>query len=454
MTTGKKHIVLNAFTMNSVGHINHGLWTHPRDRSVEYKTLDHWTSLAKTLERGLFDGVFLADILGVYDVYDSSVDLTLREAIQLPLNDPSLLISGMAAVTRHLGFGVTVNVNAEAPYLFARRMSTLDHLTGGRIGWNIVTGYLDSAARALGQDAQAAHDSRYDSADDYLEVLYKLWEGSWADDAVRADREARIYADPSKVHAVSHAGPFYQMSGYHLSEPSIQRTPVIYQAGTSGRGRQFAIRHAECVFITATDKAAARKTSRLLREELVAAGRRANDIKILVGITVVADRTSKAAQEKYAGYLRYANPEAGLAHFSASTGIDFSRYGLDETIAYGGPSNASQSAAQVAQQRGWTRRQLLAEMTIGGRYPTIVGDGSEVADELQDWIVEGEIDGFNLTRTVMPESYEDFIEYVVPALQDRGIYKTEYAEGSLRNRLFGEGNRLPSRHAGASFRSL
>ncbi|MBZ5760699.1 MULTISPECIES: LLM class flavin-dependent oxidoreductase [Rhizobium] len=454
MTTGKKHIVLNAFTMNSVGHINHGLWTHPRDRSVEYKTLDHWTSLAKTLERGLFDGVFLADILGVYDVYDSSVDLTLREAIQLPLNDPSLLISGMAAVTRNLGFGVTVNVNAEAPYLFARRMSTLDHLTGGRIGWNIVTGYLDSAARALGQDAQAAHDSRYDSADDYLEVLYKLWEGSWADDAVRADREARIYADPSKVHAVSHAGPFYQMSGYHLSEPSIQRTPVIYQAGTSGRGRQFAIRHAECVFITATDKAAARKTSRLLREELVAAGRRANDIKILVGITVVAERTSKAAQEKYADYLRYANPEAGLAHFSASTGIDFSRYGLDENIAYGGPSNASQSAAQVAQQRGWTRRQLLAEMTIGGRYPTIVGDGSEVADELQDWIVEGEIDGFNLTRTVMPESYEDFIEYVVPALQDRGIYKTEYAEGSLRNRLFGEGNRLPSRHAGASFRSL
>ncbi|WFS00588.1 LLM class flavin-dependent oxidoreductase [Rhizobium tumorigenes] len=454
MTTGKKHIVLNAFTMNSVGHINHGLWTHPRDRSVEYKTLDHWTSLAKTLERGLFDGVFLADILGVYDVYDRSVDLTLREAIQLPLNDPSLLISGMAAVTRHLGFGVTVNVNAEAPYLFARRMSTLDHLTGGRIGWNIVTGYLDSAARALGQNAQAAHDSRYDSADDYLEVLYKLWEGSWADDAVRADREARIYADPSKVRAVSHDGPFYQMSGYHLSEPSIQRTPVIYQAGTSGRGRQFAIRHAECVFITATDKAAARKTSRLLREELVAAGRRADDIKILVGITVVADRTSKAAQEKYADYLRYANPEAGLAHFSASTGIDFSRYGLDENIAYGGPSNASQSAAQVAQQRGWTRRQLLAEMTIGGRYPTIVGDGSEVADELQDWIVEGEIDGFNLTRTVMPESYEDFIEYVVPALQDRGIYKTEYAEGSLRNRLFGEGNRLPSRHAGASFRSL
>jgi alkanesulfonate monooxygenase SsuD/methylene tetrahydromethanopterin reductase-like flavin-dependent oxidoreductase (luciferase family) len=243
------------------------------------------------------------------------------------------------------------------------------------------------------------------------------------------------------------------MEGYHLSEPSIQRTPVLYQAGTSGRGRQFAIRHAECVFITAPDKASARKTSRLLRETLVAAGRRADDIKILVGITVIADRSRQVAQEKYAEYLRYASPEAGLAHFSASTGIDFSRYELDDTIAYGGPSNASQSAAQLAQQRGWTKRQLLGELAIGGRYPTIVGDGSQVADELNDWIVEGEIDGFNLTRTVTPESYEDFIAYVVPALQDRGIYKTAYAEGSLRNRLFGEGNRLPPRHAGSTFRA-
>lgn len=170
----KKQILLNAFNMNSVGHINHGLWTHPRDRSDQYKTLNYWTSLAETLERGLFDGIFLADIVGVYDIYQNSVDLTLRESIQLPVNDPLLLVSGMAAVTRHLGFGITVNLNSEAPYLFARRMSTLDHLTGGRVGWNIVTGYLDSAARALGQDGQADHDTRYDRADDYLEVLYKL----------------------------------------------------------------------------------------------------------------------------------------------------------------------------------------------------------------------------------------------------------------------------------------
>ncbi|HEY0123536.1 MAG TPA: LLM class flavin-dependent oxidoreductase [Rhizobium sp.] len=448
----KKQILLNAFNMNSVGHINHGLWTHPRDRSDQYKTLDYWTSLAGTLERGLFDGIFIADIVGVYDVYQNSVDLTLRESIQLPVNDPLLLVSGMAAVTRHLGFGITVNLNSEAPYLFARRMSTLDHLTGGRIGWNIVTGYLDSAARALGQDGQADHDTRYDRADDYLEVLYKLWEGSWDDDAVRADRQARIFADPAKVRPIHHRGPFYQVEGYHLSEPSIQRTPVLYQAGTSGRGRRFAARHAECVFITATDKNAARATSRILRQAVVDAGRRPEDVKILVGITVIPDRSRQAAREKYEDYLRHASPEAGLAHFAASTGIDFSRYELDDPISYG-TSNAIQSATQLAEQRGWTKRQLLKELAVGGRYPVIVGDAGDIADELESWITDGAIDGFNLTRTVTPESYEDFIDIVVPALQDRGIYKTAYAEGSLRNRIFGEGDRLPVRHAAAAFRN-
>jgi FMN-dependent oxidoreductase (nitrilotriacetate monooxygenase family) len=449
--TKKKQILLNAFNMNCVGHINHGFWTHPRDHSPEYKTLNYWTSLAATLERGLFDGIFLADIVGVYDIYQGSVDLTLRESIQLPVNDPLLLVSGMAAVTKHLGFGITVNLNSEAPYIFARRMSTLDHLTGGRMGWNIVTGYLDSASRALGLDGQLEHDSRYDRADDYLDVLYKLWEASWDDDAVIVDRARRIYADPSKVRAIHHDGPYYKSDGYHLSEPSPQRTPVLYQAGTSGRGRQFAARHAECVFINATDRNAARATSRALREAVVAAGRKPDDIKIFLGITVIAGQTQKQAEEQFAEYKSYANPEAGLAHFAAGTGIDFSRYELDEPITYG-TSNAIQSVTQVAKQKGWTKRQLLAEVEIGGRYPLIVGDAAHVADELSSWIEEGEIDGFNLARTVTPESYEDFIDIVVPELQARGIYKTAYAEGTLRNKIYGEGGHLPTRHAGASFR--
>lgn len=451
MATRKKQILLNAFNMNSVGHINHGLWAHPRDQSHRYKTLDYWISLAATLERGLFDGIFLADILGVYDVYQGSADLTLRESIQLPVNDPLLLVSAMAAVTRNLGFGITVNASADAPYIFARRISTLDHLTDGRAGWNIVTGYLDSAARGLGLDNQIEHDTRYDRADDYLDLLYKLWEGSWEDDAVLIDKERRIYADPSKVHVIDHQGPFYRSHAYHLAEPSPQRTPVLYQAGTSGRGKQFAARHAECVFIAAPDKNSARAASRSLREAVVAAGRKPEDIKIFLGITVITDRSVSAARDKHAEYLRYTNPEAGLAHFSASTGIDFSRYDLDETIIYG-KSNASQSTTQIAQQRGWTKRQLLQELAMGGRYPVVVGDATEVADELSSWMDEGEIDGFNLTRTVVPESFEDFIDIVVPALQERGLYKTAYEQGSLRRKLFGEGDRLPDRHIGASFR--
>lgn len=451
MTT-KKKILLNAFNMNCVGHINHGLWTHPRDRSSEYNTLGYWTSLAQTLERGLFDGIFLADIAGVYDIYQGNVDLVLRESVQLPVNDPLMLVSAMAAVTKHLGFGITVNLGTEQPYIFARRMSTLDHLTDGRIGWNIVTGYLDSAARALGKTALEEHDSRYDRADDYLELCYKLWEGSWQDNAVVNDKAARIYADPARVRKVSHHGRFYQSEGYHLAEPSRQRTPVLYQAGTSGRGQQFAARHAECVFITATDKAAARAASRAIRAAAAAEGRRPDDVRIFVGITVIPGRTEAEAKEKFEEYKRYASQEAGLAHFAASMGIDFSKYDLDEPISYG-TSNSIQSVTQLAKQRSWTKRQLLEQVEIGGRYPRIVGDGGQVADELAAWIEEGEIDGFNLTRTVTPESYEDFIDIVVPELQERGLYKTAYEEGSLRHRLFGEGDRLPERHFGAQFRN-
>ena len=447
----RKQILLNAFNMNSVGHINHGLWTHPRDQSHRYKSLDYWTSLAATLERGLFDGIFLADIIGVYDVYQGSVDLTLKESIQLPVNDPLLLVSAMAAVTENLGFGITVNLNSDEPYLFARRMSTLDHLTDGRIGWNIVTGYLDSAARALGQDVQAEHDSRYDRADEYMEVLYKLWEGSWDDDAVVVDKERRIFADPSKVRAIAHEGRFYKSHGYHLAEPSKQRTPVLYQAGTSGRGRKFAARHAECVFITANDKASARAASRLLRQEAAEAGRRPEDLKIFVGITVIPAATAAEAKDKHREYLHYASPEAGLAHFSAGTGIDLSRYDLDEPIHYG-TSNAIQSVTQLAKQRGWTKRQLLGELAVGGRYPVVVGDGAAIAAELASWIEEGEIDGFNLTRTVVPESYEDFVAHVVPVLQEQGLYKREYAAGSLRRKLFGAGDRLPASHTATSAR--
>ena len=452
MAAQRTPLLLNAFNMNCVGHINHGLWTHPRDRSTDYRLLPYWTNLARTLERGLFDGLFLADIVGVYDVYRQNVDVTLRESIQLPVNDPTLLVSAMAAVTSHLGFGVTVNLSYEPPYLLARRFSTLDHLSGGRIGWNIVTGYLDSAARAMGLGEQLPHDERYERADEYLDVLYKLWEGSWEDGAVRRDKATRVFADPAKLHRVRHAGRYYNVDGYHLAEPSPQRTPVLFQAGSSGRGQRFAARHAECVFISPPNRQVARETVRTLREQLVRAGRRPDDVKVFVGAAVVPGASAAEAREKYADYLHYASREAGLAHFAASTGVDYAQYDLDAPVDYAG-GNAIESAARTARQQGWTRRKLLEMFELGGRYPAIVGSASQVADELQAWVDEAGVDGFNLSRTVVPESYEDFVDLIVPELQNRGLYKTAYAPGTLRHKLFGAGDTLPERHAGAQFRA-
>lgn len=446
-----KKILLNAFNMNCVGHINHGLWTHPRDRSTDYKSLSYWTALAQTLERGLFDGLFLADILGVYDIYGGNVDLTLKESIQLPVNDPSIPVSAMAAVTKNLGFGVTFNLGSEPPFLLARKLSTLDHLTDGRVGWNIVTGYLDSAARALGLPRQKDHDLRYEEAHEGLELLYKLWEGSWADDAVLRDRANRIFADPEKVRKIIHHGKFFDCEGFHLCEPSPQRTPVLYQAGTSSKGSAFAARHAECIFIAAPDKPSAKATAETLRAQAVAQGRRPDDIKILMGLSVITGKTEAEARDKAEDYRRYASPEAGLAHFSASLGVDLKKFGDDDPIGLG-PVNAIQSASDTARQKGWTKAKLLKTLGLGGRYPLIVGDPDQVAQDMASWIEEGGVDGFNLTRTVVPESFEDFVRFAVPALQERGLYKTSYAEGTLRQKIFGEGDRLPARHAASHFR--
>lgn len=448
-----KQILLNAFNMNCIGHINHGLWTHPRDTSTEYKTLRYWTDLARLLERGLFDGLFIADIVGTYDVYGKSLDVPLREAIQVPVNDPLLLVSAMAGATRHLGFGLTANLTYEAPYLFARRLSTLDHLSDGRIGWNIVTGYLDSAARAMGLAQQPEHDRRYDQADEYLQVLYKLLEGSWDQDAVVNDRQRRVYAEPGKVHKVLHQGEFYTVEGYHLCEPSPQRTPVLFQAGSSARGLAFAGNHAECVFISGQDKPATRAQVDKVRAAARAAGRDPHALKVFMGITVVVAATEQQAQAKHAEYLRYASAEAGVAHFAASTGIDFAAYELDEPIG-ANQGNAIQSATRQLQENPWTRRRLLEQHALGGRYVTLVGAPEQVAEQLIAWIDETGLDGFNLTRTVTPESYEDFIDLVIPQLQQRGRYKTAYSEGTLREKLFASDHPyLPADHPGAGYRT-
>jgi len=443
-----REIRLNAFDMACIGHIQHGMWTHPRDRSTDYRSLDHWVSLARTLERGLFDGLFLADVLGVYDVYGGLPDASLRGAVQVPLIDPALLIPVMAHATAHLGFGVTCNLAYEPPYLFARRMSSLDHLTNGRIGWNIVTGYLDSAARGMGFDTQMLHDDRYDLAEEYMQVVYALWEGSWDDDAVLCDRAAGVYADPARVHRVRHDGRQYRLDALHLCEPSPQRTPVLYQAGASDRGRAFAGKHAECVFVNGSSKA---NVARLVADLRARAAPRT--LRTFVGATVVVGRTEREAQDKLAEYRRYASVEGALAHAAASLGIDFARFGMDEPID-GSASQAIQSNVEAmsrAMGPGWTKRDLIDRFVLGSRQLPIVGDPAQVADALVAWVEEADVDGFNLARTVAPECLEDFIALVIPVLQERGRYKRDYDAGTYREKLFGTA-RLQAPHPATAFR--
>jgi FMN-dependent oxidoreductase (nitrilotriacetate monooxygenase family) len=445
----KREIRFNAFDMACIGHIQQGMWTHLRDRSADYLSLDYWMGLARLLEEGLFDGLFLADVLGIYDVHGGNGDAAIRNAVQVPLLDPMLIVPAMAAATRNLGFGVTCNLAWESPALMARRFSTLDHLTKGRIGWNIVTGYLDSAARAMGLDRQMAHDDRYDLADEYMEILYRLWEESWAADAVKRDRAAGIYADPARVKRITHQGRQYRLDAPHLVEPSPQRTPVLYQAGASDRGRGFAAQHAECVFLNGGPKPHVAKLVADLRAR--AAPR---PIRIFVGATLIIGRTRAEAEAKLAEYRQHASIEGALAHASASLGIDLARFDLDEELPEAGQSQAIRSnveALRAATPRA-TKRALIDRMVLGSRQPPIVGSVEEVADELIAWMDQADVDGFNLSRTVTPECLEDVVRLLVPALQERGRYKRGYAAGTYREKLFGAGPLLVAPHPAAGFR--
>lgn len=229
----KKRILLNAFDMNCPSNQSPGLWSHPDNEAHRYTDINYWIEFAQLLEEAQFDSVFLADVLGPYDVYEGKRDAGLRQAVQSPINDPLLIVPAMAAVTKNLSFGITASVTHEHPYTFSRRMSTLDHLTKGRVGWNVVTSYLKSAALNMGLDEQIGHDDRYAIAEEYLDVCYKLWEKSWDEDAVVRDVERKMYVDPDKVHDIQHKGKYFTVPGAHLCEPSPQRTPVIFQAGLS-----------------------------------------------------------------------------------------------------------------------------------------------------------------------------------------------------------------------------
>ena len=450
-----KEIRLNAFEMNCVAHQSPGLWRHPRDRSRDYKRLDYWIELAGILERGLFDGLFIADVLGVYDVFGGDARAALKHAAQIPVNDPAMLISAMAAATRHLGFGVTANLSFEPPYAFARRMSTLDHLTRGRIGWNIVTGYLDSAARGAGRDKQTAHDERYDIAEEYMQVVYKLWEGSWADDAVIADAERGIFVDPDRVRKVRHQGANFRIDAIHLCEPSPQRTPVLYQAGTSPAGRAFAGRHAECVFLSGPSQAAIKPRVAALRSQAGTCGRDRASLRVFALATTILGETDAEAQAKHEDFRRYADLEGALTLISGWTGVDFAKLDPDQVVQHvenEAGRTALENITRADPSRTWTVRQAAEHVALGGIGPVFIGSPATVANHMEAWVDATDIDGFNLAFAIRPETFADVADLLVPELQRRGRYKRSYSEGTLREKLFGGSARLQRPHAAAEHR--
>jgi alkanesulfonate monooxygenase len=443
-----KKFYFNAFEMNTPVHQSPGLWAHPKDRAWQYKDLEYWTDLAGILEEGIFSAIFIADGIGYYDVYKSSVSPAIAEAAQIPLADPLQVAGPIAQATKHIGIGITSSTTFEHPYIFARRIATADHYTKGRVGWNIVTSHIT-------QTKLLQHDTRYEVADEYLEVIYKLLEGSWEDDAVVRKREKRIFADPDKVHEIGHKGRYFEVQGISLTEPSPQRTPVLFQAGTSEAGRKFAARHAEAVFVSTSEKHELKEYVEDIRKRAAAEGREAKKLLVFALITIIVDETDEKAKAKLEEYQKYVSIEGALTLLSGWTGSDLSRYALtDSSKKIEIDADISSSFANdLIHGKERTIEDVAKWIGIGGPGPTFVGSAKKVADELQEWVEETDVDGFNISYVVAHETFKDIVKYLVPELQRRGVYPTSYKKGTLREKLFGY-SRLPVSHPAAHYRDI
>ncbi|SPO02048.1 related to DUF895 domain membrane protein [Cephalotrichum gorgonifer] len=333
----------------------------------------------------------------------------------------------MAAVTKSLSFGITASTSYEAPFALARRFSTLDHLTNGRVAWNVVTSYLESAAKNFGLQNQISHDERYAMADEFLEVAYKLWEGSWRDDAVVRDDVLKRYVHPDSVRRIDHEGRYYQVAGPHLVEPSRQRTPFIFQAGASKAGKLFATKHAKAMFLPGMEIVAVARLVKEIRRSALEQGRDPRSLKLLAGLHVVLGETDELASRKYEEYLSYADMEGSLALFGGWTGTDLAGIPDDADIKFVGPP-AMQSMVENWSKTipgsdtiKWTKARVAQELAFGGAHARAVGSSKTVADVLEKWVLETGVDGFNLSYAIVPGDLEDHAKLLVPELKAREV---------------------------------
>ena len=440
----------NAFVMNTASHIQHGQWRHPDSRQTDFEDVTVWIEVARTLERGLFDAAFFADVVGLYGPLDGDYTVNAREGLQIPSNDPSVLLSALAVNTEHLGLAFTSSIIQAHPFEFARRASTLDHISRGRIAWNIVTSTLENAARNFGYDRLPPHDERYAWAEEYLEVVYKLWEGSWDEGALLKDRDSGVYADAAHIHRINHEGPRYRVEGPHLVAPSPQRTPLLFQAGSSPAGRAFAARNAEAVFIAAPSPQVAAEGIAATRALAVAAGRRPEDIKFFQALSFVVGSTEAEAKAKEAELQAYVSEEGFLTHMNYGVRPDGTPYPPDTPLSQV-ETNSSQGILDWLRQSTPGREPLVRDLTtILSTRSRIVGTPEQIADALAAWQRAG-VDGINVVTWRIPETYTEFVDHVLPELRRRGLAQREYTPGTLRRKLFGT-DQLNERHPAARYR--
>lgn len=453
-----RQLRLSAFVMNTNSHIQHGLWRHPAAQQADFTSLRLWTDLAATLERGKFDAIFFADVLGTYGPVDGDYTVNAREGLQIPNNDPSVLLGALTSVTENLGLVFTSSVLQAHPFEFARRISTLDHLSGGRVGWNVVTSAQESAARNFGYAALEEHDERYRWAEEYLDVVYKLWEGSWDDEALRREKSIgrkaeAVYADATHIHRVHHRGPRYSVAGPHLSSPSPQRTPVIFQAGSSRAGRALAARHAEGQFILTPGIDQTREQIATTRRAAEDAGRHSEDLAFFLGLAFVVGDTEEEARRKEREIDEYLSSDGFIVHSNLAFDPETGEH-LDPDV----PLSRLSTNTNVG-HLSWLRQlspdpdprvRDLATLTarLRGR---VVGTPEQIADRLAEWRDAG-VDGINVINWMIPGSYEELVDHVVPVLQDRGLAQREYTGGTLRHKLFGRDDHLPGSHPARRWR--
>jgi FMN-dependent oxidoreductase (nitrilotriacetate monooxygenase family) len=434
----KKKAHLLGFVQHGVNSHATGMWRNTRDKiGWDFARPDYWQHMARTMERGMFDAMFIADELAPYNTFQNSSDATVKWAVQCPTHEPSTIVPIITGATKHLGVGVTLSTAFEHPYSMCRRLSSLDHLSGGRVAWNIVSSYSKSEWDAYGME-MTDRSQRYARLEEYMELCYKLW-NSWEPDAIIADKASGIYADPAKVHEVVHEGHFYRCRGRHFVAPSPQGQPVLWQAGSSGQGRDFAAKHAEAIFAVHPNVDRMKQYADDLNDRTANTFNRApGSVKLIYGLqTVVADTRSEA-EDKYERIKACIPLEGAIAWISGHFGLDFSKFDMGEyvqNIEVPGIQGLFDSIIYAKGGAPVTVKEAALIYAQGMGMPVAVGTAADIADQIEHYMDEGGADGLMLAATYTPGCFEEFADLVVPELQRRGRLRTRYTGTTLRENL-------------------